>query len=1131
MASNFITNNNDQQKTLKSRINKLIGICDELKFLVGFFYFSGWEELYVSLKNNPGVNIKLLVGLQVDKLLSHVVEHGNQEQGMSNDEQFSRFMTSLGFAINNDEMDTEEFYNQVVFFLEMIEEGRLIIRKTENPNHAKLYLFKLNDAQADIQNMQGQFITGSSNLTKAGLSGQEEFNVEIKDYGFDSAELYFDDLWKDAIPITEIEERKKFLIEFVQHKSQAASITPFEAYVLILKTYLDLQQQKLVKPEVEQLLLENGFKKYAYQIDAVNQALGIINEYNGVIIADVVGLGKSVIAAMIARNIGKRGIVICPPALIGDRTYGSGWWGYINDFKLNDWWVESRGRLPEIAETIHSKDVEVVIVDEAHYYRNQDTEDYEALQNICRDRKVILLTATPFNNSPADIFSLLKLFIVPGKSSVTVHDNLEGLFRYYNNRFKKLSDVLKNVGSSRSDKLKKAESLYVQLFNESLPIDIKRVKQETRKLSNQIKTVIAPVLIRRNRLDLKSDYLYMKEIDQLSEIHDPDELFFHLSPEQSAFYNKVLSEYFGEDGRFTGAIYQPFVYEKLIGDEEKLDEAGNRVWVQQRNLFDFMKRLLVKRFESSFGAFAQSIERFRNIHVLVKKFIENSNGNYILDRSLIEKIYTYSEDEILEILNRFENDLLNRKIPKNHTVYKVDDFQQKERFLSDIDSDIELFETILNEIKQLDLVNNDPKRESVLKEIVKMNSRSETKRKLIIFSEYVDTVLHLEPFFRKRFGNRLLVCNGEMNKTLSKQLNSDFNAQYKATQTDDFDLLITSDKLSEGFNLNRAGAIINYDIPWNPTRVIQRVGRINRIGAKVFDELFIFNFFPSEMGADVVKSREIASQKMFLIHNALGEDAKMFEADEEPSASMLYNRINQNPDDSTELNTSTVVRNLYSEIAEKHPAVIDKISALPARVKTAKRFEQNKLCVLRRKGLGLFCQINDFGIATKDVVHEVAFDEFIKYVNCQYEEPKLPLSHEFWSAYNSIKQHKPEYKSSVNEQALETKAVANLKQALKMVDTADENLYEFIKVLITDIRKYHTLSVRTLGRLGRNKLEAKSSASEKASYFEELEWIKNHLGFDYLDRILKRVEKQNNEVIICVENQQAIESEQKRISF
>jgi len=100
-----------------------------------------------------------------------------------------------------------------------------------------------------------------------------------------------------------------------------------------------------------------------------------------------------------------------------------------------------------------------------------------------------------------------------------------------------------------------------------------------------------------------------------------------------------------------------------------------------------------------------------------------------------------------------------------------------------------------------------------------------------------------------------------------------------------------------------------------------------------------------------------------------------------------------------------------------------------------------------------------------------------------------------------------------------------------MVDTADENLYEFIKVLITDIRKYHTLSVRTLGRLGRNKLEAKSSASEKASYFEELEWIKNHLGFDYLDRILKRVEKQNNEVIICVENQQAIESEQKRISF
>lgn len=115
---------------------------------------------------------------------------------------------------------------------------------------------------------------------------------------------------------------------------------------------------------------------------------------------------------------------------------------------------------------------------------------------------------------------------------------------------------------------------------------------------------------------------------------------------------------------------------------------------------------------------------------------------------------------------------------------------------------------------------------------------------MILFSEYVDTIKHLEPYFREKFGIRLIVCDGKVSKELAKNLNTDCNAQYKRTQTNHFDVLLTSDKLSEGFNLNRAGVIVNYDIPWNPTRVIQRVGRTNRIGAKVFDELYIYNFFP-----------------------------------------------------------------------------------------------------------------------------------------------------------------------------------------------------------------------------------------------------------------------------------------------
>jgi len=1092
-------------------------MSEKLKFLVGFFYFSGWKELYEKLQEDESIELKLLVGLQVSQILSSAFEHAFEEDDQSRDDQFQDFITSLGNAINNEEMDNEEFYNQVEFFIRMIEEGRLQIRKTENPNHAKLYIFVFDEEHRLDFGQPSLFVTGSSNLTKAGLSGQEEFNVEIKDYGWSEAEKYFDDLWDLAIPITEIEERRDYLIKFIQHKSQAATVTPFEAYALILKTYIDLQQKKKIRPEVEHLIEEVGYMKFSYQLDAVNQALSIIEEYNGAIIADVVGLGKSVIAALIAKNLGRRGMVICSPGLIGDKDTSTGWWEYIHNFKLYDWEVESKGRIVEIANTIHDKEIDVVIVDEAHYYRNQDTADYEALLSICRDRTVILLTATPFNNSPADIFSLLKLFIIPGKSGITLEDNLEGLFRAYNYRFKKLSEITKNYDSPDPKKRKKAESLYTKIIGEQPPVDIAKVEQETQHLANQIKNVISSVVIRRNRLDLKEDFQYSEEIKELSTVKDPQELFYKLTKEQSDFYDRIISEYFAEEGVFNGAIYQPFSYESPVDKKGKLDEEGNRAFQQQRNLYDFMRRLLVKRFESSFGAFSKSIDRFIHVHEVVQDFIDQSGGKYILDRDFIESIYKYDEEEIIEQLHKFANDLLDKKTPKNNTVYEIDQFYKKDQFLADIENDKQLFIEIKNELKRLNLVASDPKRVNVYIEIESILSK-EPERKVIIFTEYVDTVHHLEKYFREKMGSKVLICDGKMTKELRRMLNSDFNAQYKGGRSNQFKVLITSDKLSEGFNLNRAGAIINYDIPWNPTRVIQRVGRINRIGTKVFDELFIFNFFPSEAGADIVKSREIASQKMFLIHNTLGEDAKIFAAEEEPTASGLYNKINVSPEDEDEVNTTTLIRNRYNEIEQAHPEVIEKISELPPRVKTAKAFSNDQLAVLRKKGLSLFAQVINDTSNSPEQVGDITFEELLPLVQCNLSENRLPLSNKFWYSYNYVKSYKPTRRTGRSDIALERKAEENLRVGLKIISAKESNLAEFMKTMIKDVRKYHTLSKRTLGRLGRKELSRNSSEEERLAFFNEVRWILNQLGHDYLDRILVRVKGQRQEVIIAVEN-------------
>ncbi|MEA3449144.1 MAG: helicase-related protein [Bacteroidota bacterium] len=1116
MPNNFITNAKEAN-TLKQRLQKLIGASHELKFLVGFFYFSGWQEIYKELQNNTDINLKILVGLDVDKYLARTIEVEKADKNLSNEEYFSLFMQSLGLAVNNAEMDNEEFYNQLEFFVKLLEEERLIIKKTLNPNHAKIYLFKVSE---NPYGFDAEFITGSSNLTRAGLSGQEEFNVEIRDYGADEAEKYFDELWKTAIPITETENQRKQIVNFLQNKTQASIITPYEAYAYILKTFIELHESKKVTPYLGRILDENGFEKYSYQIDAVNQALNVIETYNGVIIADVVGLGKSVVASLIANQLGKRGLILCPPGLIGNKKKATGWWEYWTKFQLYNWDIESTGKIEQVAESIQKNklEYEVVIVDEAHRFRNQDTDAYEALSDICRGKKVILLTATPFNNSPADIFSLLKLFMVPGQSGITIEPDLDGRFRSYNYRFRNMSFILKNYLSEKDKNREKAERLYTRMFGLKPPVDISLVKDNVGRMATDIKNVITPVIIRRNRLDLKTDHQYSKEIKTLSEIRDPEEIFYDLNKDQSEFYDRIIQVYFSEDGLFKGAIYRPFEYEHKPKDDK--DQQENRTFQQQRNLFDFMRRLLVKRFESSFGAFSDSIDRFLRTHRMVKSFIKSS-GKYFLDRKVIDSIYNENTEEaefalqaIEKALEEFKKNAATKKSPKHTEIYEIDKFEYKDDFLAHIDADIKLFENIQKEIRVLNLIEKDPKREKVLQIVRDTITREKSpKRKVIIFTEYTDTVKHLKPFFKRNM-DRVLFCEGHIGKGMALKLDADFNAQYPEPE-DNCDVLITSDKLSEGVNLNRAGLIINYDIPWNPTRVIQRLGRINRIGTKVFEELLIYNIFPTEQGASQIKIREIAEQKMFMIHNSLGEDSKIFDPDEEPTASGLFQKLKTNPEDEEEINIETIVRNKFNEIKKNHPEIIERINELPNRTKTAKAFSENNTLVLRKKGMAIF-YLQGIQENYKPKIEEKNFENLFDNVKCDYNEARIPLSKAFWRNYDKIKQYKPRYKTGSTAISSEKQALNSLKSLLKdKSDSLSQTDIAFTGTLIKDIKTYKTLSTNTLRRLI---LPEKKSKQPYDELIDNISDLRRKLGSDYLDLILDRTKNIDDDVIIAVEN-------------
>ena len=328
--NNFITNS--QKKQLKTRLLELLSKSNELKFLIGFFYFSGLKELYEGLKLNNKVNLKILVGLNVDKNNYGLFEYGDKDIKISDDERVHQFYESIKKSINTNNFDHKDFYEQSKFFLQLIKDDRIILRKSYEPNHAKLYIFNLEEGQIGRNKL---FITGSSNLTSAGLSSQQEFNVEISDYGFDDAEKYFDELWAKAVKITEDDVLKKRLIEVLEQETLIKEITPFEAYVLILKTYLDIFKGKGIGQRLVEVLKENNFKEYRYQLDAVQQALSVIENNNGVIIADVVGLGKTIIACAIAFELKKRGIVIAPPGILGDKSKSSGWKKYLEQFHLS----------------------------------------------------------------------------------------------------------------------------------------------------------------------------------------------------------------------------------------------------------------------------------------------------------------------------------------------------------------------------------------------------------------------------------------------------------------------------------------------------------------------------------------------------------------------------------------------------------------------------------------------------------------------------------------------------------------------------------------------------------------------------------------------------------------------------
>lgn len=985
----FITN---KEKFLSEIINGILPKSKSIDILVGYFYFSGYSLISEKLKDKK---IRILVGLDIDTHITKCVceigslVNSNISRGQIRDNYFSDFVKLFN---ETDFLDCEERLMSFQMFYDKIINGSLEIRKTEDPCHAKMYVFNYNDDVNENGELPGSIITGSSNLSYAGLEGRIEINARFNDKtSFVDGQKIFEELWDKSVIIADSDNVDEFNEKIIKNIWYNKSYSPYLIYIRVLKEYLSIPSKENILTPYD--ITDGKFSNLKYQTDAVQMAINSIETHNGVIISDVVGLGKSIIASTVARNMKLRTIIICPPHLVKQ------WQGYKDDFTFAAS-VFSCGMIDSALKFYneYSKEGEqcLIIVDEAHRYRNEYTQDYADLHNLCSDNKVMLLTATPFNNRPNDIYSMLKLFQIPTKSTLKTVDNLGVAFKELIRKYNQLNDEQRNKTISEED-----------------------VKLEADCISKEIRSIISPLVVRRSRLDLLEIPEYADDLKR-QKIHvvlpeDPIELNYDLSSLRS-LYLKTLSEISpSEDDAkknkdnhnfryFKAARYSPVTYiiedealrEKMVVElENKTGIKFNLLLGRQINISGFMRKMLVRRFESSVESFRKSLNYMIESSEKIIKWINKSNrvpvykkGN-LLDVDDFYKSTDDGNEEIKEVFDKYEK----------RGFFEIDMKYINDEFVSDIQSDIDLLKEIRKEwFGAENIIKLDPKLDS-FKRILRQKLENDPKRKLVVFTEFADTADYL--------GDKLIAAGLPVFKYTSADasasnkdiIDTNFNAGLKVSiQKDDYKILVATDAISEGYNLHRAGTIFNYDIPYNPTRVIQRIGRINRINKKMFDKLYIYNYFPSEVGENETRTKEITTLKMAMIHAIMGEDTKALTKDENVQA-YFKEQYKKEFAKQEEASWDNKYRNILNQL-KGTPEYIEALD-IPHRAKTGRKVEksQNGVMMFGKKGNDYVFKIGK----SNDAIVSLTAEEALSLFEAQRSENSVQLSTKFDKMYQNVK--------------------------------------------------------------------------------------------------------------------------------
>lgn len=991
---------NRNQKLVDHIVN-FIKHSEQSRFAVGYLFLSGLEAIGDALINLN--ELKMLIGnvsnkdtietlAEGYKRLDLVTDKAEEYKYLKKQTQKKNANATLDDIRDSielmDQSDGEE--NIIKVIIRLIAEKKLKVKVyTKGRLHAKAYIF---DWKNKTPTENGIAIVGSSNLSLAGIQDNTELNVLVHDNasptdpqsGNHAALVnWFDELWNDSLDFDEA---------LMAELSQSWAVTKVTPYDIYMKTLYTLVADRLEDKDAGEILWNDEITEALadFQKVAVRQAIKMIRRYDGCFVADVVGLGKSFIGAGIVKHFERtehaRPVIFCPKAL------EDMWTRYNETYHLNanifsiSMLQSDDNRGINLLTDVRTKDRDFVLIDESHHFRNRGSQRYLELEKfLATGKKVCLLTATPRNSRITDVLNQIKLFHPEDMTDLPIDPpNLKEYFKLIENKERRLQDILTHVLIRRT----RRHVLRWYGFTNDTNQPLSELTEEQCKpyLDGPKKAYVI--------VNKKHQYFPKRELEPLR--YNINDTYNGLYQDLRKFLGKPAGE--GkkiEPGKaLTYARYGIWNY--VVELLQKVEPYSNlhRAGINLRGL---IRTSLFKRLESSVYAFRVSLERMLNTHEVFLKALEKGFVPAGEDAdALLGKIGNLDDEDLLIALQDVSK------------VYETKDFIL-DKLMEHISADIDILKKMIKMVEPIT-----PEMDNKLQAFKQQLQKTPIKgNKCIIFTQFADTAEYLyknlnpdnaDPEIDQIFGN------DKSKARMAWSFSPKANTAYSETPPKiEIRLLVATDVMSEGLNLQDCSTVLNYDLHWNPVRLIQRFGRIDRIGSE-HDKVYGFNFLPETALEQQLGIKAVLRERIKEIHETIGEDSAILDKSEKLNEESMYaiydSKIleDKEDDDLMDLNEA---EEYFRQMMKSNPEELDRIKNMRLGIRCARKSNENRIYLFGKAGNYSTLSITDENgkVISKDLANIL---ETIKAPKTE-EPDKLPKDYNS-RVVNSKKKMDEEYK-------------------------------------------------------------------------------------------------------------------------